>query len=231
MFRDFFALPAAGRVLRCTSRCLTGTAPSCCARPRRARPSAGVGWWRGRAVCWPGPSERAMLAGCVPSCHARSCEVTWLARSVGAVRRRGVCRPGAWLCERLSVNFALHPACVQGGPISKGGAGRDCSGSEGLPGRTLALLHALVQSVQEWQQCRTCGCARQVRETLRDVQFLHNDQFFAAAQKKYVYIYDKRGIEVHCLKVRAYFGRARCPSNLKPCQQRNAHITQGMSCL
>lgn len=42
---------------------------------------------------------------------------------------------------------------------------------------------------------------RQVRETLRDVQFLHNDQFFAAAQKKYVYIYDKRGIEVHCLKV------------------------------
>ena len=46
------------------------------------------------------------------------------------------------------------------------------------------------------------GRLRQVRETLRDVQFLHNDQFFAAAQKKYVYIYDKRGIEVHCLKAR-----------------------------
>ncbi len=43
----------------------------------------------------------------------------------------------------------------------------------------------------------------QVRETLRDVQFLHNDQFFAAAQRKYVYIYDKRGVEVHCLKARA----------------------------
>ena len=42
-----------------------------------------------------------------------------------------------------------------------------------------------------------------MRETLRDVQFLHNDQFFAAAQKKYVYIYDKRGIEVHCLKARS----------------------------
>ena len=32
---------------------------------------------------------------------------------------------------------------------------------------------------------------------------LHNEQFFAAAQKKYTYIYDKRGLEVHCLKVGA----------------------------
>ena len=41
----------------------------------------------------------------------------------------------------------------------------------------------------------------QVKETTRDVRFLHNEMFFAAAQRKYVYIYDKRGIEVHCLKV------------------------------
>ena len=44
-------------------------------------------------------------------------------------------------------------------------------------------------------------CAAQVKETVRDVKLLHNEQFFAAAQKKYVYIYDKRGLEVHCLKV------------------------------
>lgn len=42
----------------------------------------------------------------------------------------------------------------------------------------------------------------QVKETTHDIKFLHNEQFFAAAQKKYVYIYDKRGLEVHCLKVR-----------------------------
>eukprot|EP00271_Cylindrocystis_brebissonii_P014424 TRINITY_DN35779_c0_g1_i1.p1 TRINITY_DN35779_c0_g1~~TRINITY_DN35779_c0_g1_i1.p1 ORF type:complete len:565 (+),score=178.30 TRINITY_DN35779_c0_g1_i1:273-1967(+) len=40
----------------------------------------------------------------------------------------------------------------------------------------------------------------QVKEKVRAVRFLHNEMFFAAAQKKYVYIYDKRGLEVHCLK-------------------------------
>ena len=49
-------------------------------------------------------------------------------------------------------------------------------------------------------------CAAQVKETVRDVKLLHNEQFFAAAQKKYVYIYDKRGLEVHCLKVHCTTG-------------------------
>ena len=43
----------------------------------------------------------------------------------------------------------------------------------------------------------------QVKETTHDACFLHNEQFFAAAQKRYTYIYDKRGLEVHCLEVRA----------------------------
>ena len=51
---------------------------------------------------------------------------------------------------------------------------------------------------------RSCSHDLQVRETIRDVAILHNEQFFAAAQKKYVYIYDKRGLEVHCLKVRRH---------------------------
>lgn len=40
----------------------------------------------------------------------------------------------------------------------------------------------------------------QVRETVRDSVFLHNEQFFAVAQKKYPYIYNRHGTEIHCLK-------------------------------
>ncbi|XP_020693365.1 probable U3 small nucleolar RNA-associated protein 7 [Dendrobium catenatum] len=40
----------------------------------------------------------------------------------------------------------------------------------------------------------------QVRETVRDVVFLHNEQFFAVAQKRYPYIYNRHGTEIHCLK-------------------------------
>ncbi|KDP23960.1 hypothetical protein JCGZ_25348 [Jatropha curcas] len=40
----------------------------------------------------------------------------------------------------------------------------------------------------------------QVRETVRDIVFLHNELFFATAQKKYPYIYNRDGIELHCLK-------------------------------
>lgn len=58
-----------------------------------------------------------------------------------------------------------------------------------------AAWHKVVLSIQT-------GLVVQVKETVRDVKLLHNEQFFAAAQKKYVYIYDKRGLEVHCLKVR-----------------------------
>jgi U3 small nucleolar RNA-associated protein 7 len=40
----------------------------------------------------------------------------------------------------------------------------------------------------------------QLKETVRDVKFMHSGQFFACAQRKYAYIYDNRGQEVHCLK-------------------------------
>lgn len=39
-----------------------------------------------------------------------------------------------------------------------------------------------------------------VGETVRDVTFLHNQGMFAVAQKKYAYIYDSTGMEIHCMK-------------------------------
>lgn len=51
----------------------------------------------------------------------------------------------------------------------------------------------------DWEKLSTV-CEVQVRETVRDVVYLHNETMFAAAQRQHVYIYDKRGIEIHCLK-------------------------------
>jgi U3 small nucleolar RNA-associated protein 7 len=39
----------------------------------------------------------------------------------------------------------------------------------------------------------------QLRETVRDVQFLHNERLFAVAQKSHVYLYDASGSEINFL--------------------------------
>ncbi|OAA55925.1 small nucleolar ribonucleoprotein complex [Niveomyces insectorum RCEF 264] len=44
------------------------------------------------------------------------------------------------------------------------------------------------------------SCELQLGETVRDIRWLHNNQYFAVAQKKYTYIYDKDGVELHCLR-------------------------------
>ncbi|MCJ1311651.1 Small subunit (SSU) processome component [Agyrium rufum] len=54
-------------------------------------------------------------------------------------------------------------------------------------------------STMEWQAGKL-GCELQLQETVRDAKWLHNDQYFAVAQKKYVYIYDHAGVELHRLK-------------------------------
>ncbi|TQW00006.1 hypothetical protein V2A60_005419 [Cordyceps javanica] len=54
-------------------------------------------------------------------------------------------------------------------------------------------------ATMDWREGKL-GCEIQLGETVRDVKWLHNNQFFAAAQKKYVYIYDRDGVELHCLR-------------------------------
>jgi U3 small nucleolar RNA-associated protein 7 len=43
-------------------------------------------------------------------------------------------------------------------------------------------------------------CEFHANDLVRDVTYLHNNTMFAAAQKKYVYIYDSTGAEAHCIR-------------------------------
>jgi len=54
-------------------------------------------------------------------------------------------------------------------------------------------------ATMDWRDGKL-GCELQLGETVRDVRWLHNNQLFAVAQNKYVYIYDRAGVELHCLK-------------------------------
>ncbi|KAL8678836.1 MAG: hypothetical protein Q9186_004860 [Xanthomendoza sp. 1 TL-2023] len=54
-------------------------------------------------------------------------------------------------------------------------------------------------STMDWR-AGELRCEVQLGETVRDAKWLHNDQYFAVAQKKYVYIYDHAGVELHCLQ-------------------------------
>jgi U3 small nucleolar RNA-associated protein 7 len=54
-------------------------------------------------------------------------------------------------------------------------------------------------ATMDWREGKL-GCEIQLGETVRDVKWLHNNQFFAVAQKKHVYIYDRQGVEIHNLR-------------------------------
>ncbi|EGV60225.1 putative U3 small nucleolar RNA-associated protein 7 [Yamadazyma tenuis] len=51
----------------------------------------------------------------------------------------------------------------------------------------------------EWRTGQL-ACELHLNETVHAVKYLHNDQYFAVAQKKYTFIYDKTGLELHRLK-------------------------------
>jgi U3 small nucleolar RNA-associated protein 7 len=54
-------------------------------------------------------------------------------------------------------------------------------------------------ATMDWREGKL-GCELQLGETVRDIKWLHNNQYFAVAQKKHVFIYDSNGVELHCLR-------------------------------
>jgi U3 small nucleolar RNA-associated protein 7 len=54
-------------------------------------------------------------------------------------------------------------------------------------------------ATMQWRDGKI-GCELQLGETVRDAIWLHNNQSFAVAQKKYTYIYDQAGVEIHKLE-------------------------------
>eukprot|EP00735_Rhodelphis_limneticus_P011558 TRINITY_DN4675_c0_g1::TRINITY_DN4675_c0_g1_i1::g.19575::m.19575 TRINITY_DN4675_c0_g1::TRINITY_DN4675_c0_g1_i1::g.19575 ORF type:complete len:575 (+),score=105.93,sp/Q9P4X3/UTP7_SCHPO/49.41/8e-170,BING4CT/PF08149.6/1.2e+04,BING4CT/PF08149.6/4.2e+03,BING4CT/PF08149.6/6.9e+02,BING4CT/PF08149.6/1.8e-34,WD40/PF00400.27/6.5e+02,WD40/PF00400.27/60,WD40/PF00400.27/3.8e-06,WD40/PF00400.27/8.8e+02,Coatomer_WDAD/PF04053.9/0.028 TRINITY_DN4675_c0_g1_i1:58-1725(+) len=67
-------------------------------------------------------------------------------------------------------------------------------------GRYLALIGEKGHfSVLDWSRHRLIS-ETHLRESCRDVTFLHNEKMIAVAQKKNVYIYDTNGTEIHRLR-------------------------------
>ncbi|KAG8969040.1 Small subunit (SSU) processome component [Tulasnella sp. 419] len=66
-------------------------------------------------------------------------------------------------------------------------------------GRHLAIAGKLGHVASfDWQTGKM-HAELQLQETLRDITYLHDHSHFAVAQKKYVYIYDQSGLEIHRL--------------------------------
>lgn len=64
--------------------------------------------------------------------------------------------------------------------------------------RCYALILYICLLIIGWSACS--GCELQLAETVRDVTWLHDQTMFAVAQRRYVYVYDKDGLEIYVLR-------------------------------
>ncbi|KIL71487.1 hypothetical protein M378DRAFT_1019747 [Amanita muscaria Koide BX008] len=67
-------------------------------------------------------------------------------------------------------------------------------------GRHLAIVGRKGHVATFDWQTGTLHSELQLQETCRDITFLHDHSFYAVAQKKHVFIYDRDGVEIHKLK-------------------------------
>ncbi|KAG0696524.1 NUC141 domain-containing protein [Suillus ampliporus] len=67
-------------------------------------------------------------------------------------------------------------------------------------GRHLAIVGSMGHVATFDWQTGAMHAELQLQETCRDITFLQDQSFFAVAQKKYVFIYDRDGVELHRLK-------------------------------
>ncbi|OCH89161.1 BING4CT-domain-containing protein [Obba rivulosa] len=67
-------------------------------------------------------------------------------------------------------------------------------------GRHLAIVGKKGHVATFDWQTGTMHAELQLRETCRDITFLHDHSHFAVAQQKYAFIYDRDGVELHRLK-------------------------------
>ena len=92
--------------------------------------------------------------------------------------------------------YVNHAPCSSPAHLCRG---RSCLTPPLLPRHMLLGGHKGHLAMMDWNRFQLQS-EFHVRETTRDIAILHNYTLYATAQKKYVYIYDKDGVELHILR-------------------------------
>ena len=135
--------------------------------------------------------------------HARSAE------DVLDTERAGFLRSEGPLERTTTVRQATIRASVDRAAAARGSFELDLKAGKLTPytvthysrsGRSLLLASEKGHvALMEWRAAKL-RAEIFANETVRDAVFLHSDKFFAVAQRRYAYIYDNSGLQVHVLR-------------------------------